>query len=94
MTSTYDQPPESVTNVPQPHPYLHEPLLHISNLPHFVSDQGLALAFVSCGPFRPKISRDGSNAPLSGTIEFKFLEKGLLTWLNLTLPSYLDHNFF
>ncbi|KAK0203475.1 hypothetical protein DFS33DRAFT_805219 [Desarmillaria ectypa] len=60
---------------PQPHPYLHEPLLYISNLPPYVSDENLAIAFVTCGPFRPKIARDGSSSLLSGTIEFKFLEK-------------------
>ncbi|KAF9051715.1 hypothetical protein BJ165DRAFT_1524624 [Panaeolus papilionaceus] len=62
--------------VPRPHPYLHEPLLHITNLPPYVSDENLALAFVECGPFRPKIHRDGSPHLLSGTIEFKFLERG------------------
>ncbi|KAJ6628003.1 hypothetical protein B0H10DRAFT_1779025 [Mycena sp. CBHHK59/15] len=61
---------------PQPHPILHEPLLYISNIPPYVSDENIALAFVSCGPFRPKIPRDGSNNPLSGTIEFKFLDRG------------------
>ena len=61
---------------PRPHPYLHEPLLYISNVPAYVSDEMLAMAFVSCGPFRPKIQRDGSSNTLSGIIEFKFLEKG------------------
>ena len=60
----------------RPHPYLYEPLLYITNIPAFVSDEMLAMAFVSCGPFRPKIQRDGSSNTLSGTIEFKFLEKG------------------
>ena len=69
----YTPPPEPR---PQPHPYLHEPLLYISNLPPFVRDEDLALAFQSCAPFRPNIERDGSNRPLSGTIEFKYLEKG------------------
>lgn len=63
---------------PQPHPYLHEPLLHITNLPAYVTDEMLALAFMYCGPFRPKIQR--TVAPvLSGTIEFKFLERGAHT---------------
>ena len=61
----------------QPHPYLHEPVLYISGLPPHVSDQDLALAFVQCAPFRPNIQRDGSNRPLSGTIEFKYIEKGV-----------------
>lgn len=61
---------------PRPHPYLHEPLLHITNLPPFVSDENLAVALMQCSPFRPRINRDGSASLLSGTIEFKFLEKG------------------
>ncbi|EKM58059.1 uncharacterized protein PHACADRAFT_116674 [Phanerochaete carnosa HHB-10118-sp] len=59
----------------QPHPYLHESVLYISGLPPHVKDQDLATAFVSCAPFRPNIPRDGSNRPLSGTIEFKYIEK-------------------
>ncbi|KAI0346153.1 hypothetical protein BDW22DRAFT_1323158 [Trametopsis cervina] len=59
----------------QPHPYLHEPLLYISGLPPQISDQDLAAAFVSCAPFRPNIKRDGSGGLLSGTIEFKYIEK-------------------
>jgi len=61
---------------PRTHPYLHEPLLYITNLPPFVSDENLAMAFMNCGPFRPRINRDGSLKVLSGTIEFKYLEKG------------------
>ncbi len=61
---------------PRPHPYLHEPLLYITNLPPFVSDENLAMAFAQCGPFRPRINRDGFSSLLSGTIEFRFLEKG------------------
>ena len=62
---------------PHPHPYLHDPLLYITNLPTFVTDEILAVAFMYCGPFRPKIQRDTSVPMLSGTIEFKFLEKGM-----------------
>ena len=72
--SEYNTPPPEPR--PQPHPYLHEPLLYISNLPPFVRDEDLAVAFQTCAPFRPNIARDGSNRPLSGTIEFKYLEKG------------------
>lgn len=61
---------------PQPHPYLHEPLLYISGLPQFVRDEDLAAAFQQCAPFRPNITHDDSVKPLSGTIEFKYLEKG------------------
>ncbi|KII87881.1 hypothetical protein PLICRDRAFT_650426 [Plicaturopsis crispa FD-325 SS-3] len=62
-------------DAPEGHPYLQEPVLYISNLPHYVSDENLAVAFQACAPFRPKIPRDGSTRPLSGIIEFKFLEK-------------------
>ncbi|KAF8221063.1 hypothetical protein L208DRAFT_1426715 [Tricholoma matsutake] len=75
---------------PHPHPYLHEPLLYISNIPPYVSDENLAHAFVTCGPFRPRIPRDGSNNLLSGTIEFKFLEKAekaLATLQSRPLPG-------
>lgn len=75
MASGYTPPPQE-TNEPQLHPYLHEPLLYISSLPPCVSDENLAVAFQACAPFRPNIARDGSNRPLSGTIEFKYLEKG------------------
>ncbi|KAF8636924.1 hypothetical protein AX17_003175 [Amanita inopinata Kibby_2008] len=60
---------------PHPHPYLRDPLLYITNLPHYVTDENIAMAFINCGPFRPKIPRDGPTTVLSGTIEFKFLEK-------------------
>ncbi|KAI0792393.1 hypothetical protein C8Q75DRAFT_714526 [Abortiporus biennis] len=73
MASEYDAPAEPAG--PQPHPYLHEPLLYISGLPAYVKDEDLAIAFQQCAPFRPNIARDGSNKPLSGTIEFKYLEK-------------------
>ena len=60
----------------QPHPYLHEPILYISNLAAHVSDQDLAILFEHCVPFRPRIARENVGPPLSGTIEFKALEKG------------------
>ncbi|KAI0066929.1 hypothetical protein BV25DRAFT_1796079 [Artomyces pyxidatus] len=78
MSSEYSPPPEQESLEPQPHPYLHEPLLYISGLPHYVTDENLAVAFGSCAPFRPRIARDDTTAPVGGTIEFKFLEKGLL----------------
>ncbi|KAL1732144.1 hypothetical protein EV714DRAFT_282772 [Schizophyllum commune] len=58
-----------------PHPYLHDPLLYITNIPKTVTDDVLATAFVSCAPFRPRINRDTDAPMLSGTIEFKYLEK-------------------
>ncbi|KAF8893169.1 hypothetical protein CPB84DRAFT_1682918 [Gymnopilus junonius] len=60
---------------PRPHPYLHDPVLYITNLPPYVSDENIAMAFVGLGPFRPKIQRDGSPNLLSGIVEFRFLEK-------------------
>ena len=66
MDSQYQAPQDSDNfGSPQPHPYLHEPLLHISNVPPYVSDENLAVAFVTCGPFRPRIPRDGSSNYLS-----------------------------
>ncbi|KAJ6557998.1 hypothetical protein B0H19DRAFT_1070580 [Mycena capillaripes] len=90
MESEYEMPQEPDQYGPQPHPILHEPLLYISNIPPYVSDENIALAFVSCGPFRPTIPRDGSNNPLNGTIEFKFLEKAekaLATLQSRPLPG-------
>ncbi|TFK32025.1 hypothetical protein BDQ12DRAFT_693154 [Crucibulum laeve] len=85
-----DYPQDNELQGPQPHPYLHEPLLYITNLPPYVSDENLAVAFISCGPFRPKILRDGTPSILSGTIEFKFLEKAekaLATLQSRPIPS-------
>ena len=80
------------TYVPGPHPYLQEPLLHISNLGAHVSDNELAQAFETCVPFRPRIIRDGSDKPVAGTLEFRQLEKGLFnhTSLCITPASLLN----
>ncbi|KAL5523286.1 hypothetical protein ACEPAF_1553 [Sanghuangporus sanghuang] len=59
----------------KPHPYLREPLLYILNLPAYVSDTALAPVFEACVPFRPHLVRDGTDRPISGSIEFKELEK-------------------
>ncbi|KAH9031949.1 hypothetical protein EDB84DRAFT_1399473 [Lactarius hengduanensis] len=77
MSSQYSPPPDNSYDPtePQPHPYLHEPVLYISGLPCYVTDENLAIAFSTCAPFRPRIARDDSNNPLSGTIEFKVLHK-------------------
>jgi polyadenylate-binding protein len=82
MASQYSPPPEIPYESiePQPHPYLHEPRLYISSLPHYVTDENLAIAFSSCAPFRPRITRDDSTKPLSGIIEFKVLDKGAHSW--------------
>lgn len=73
MATDASSPPDSV--VRQPHPYLHEPLLYITGLPPHIRDEDLAAAFQTCAPFRPQIPRDPSAKLLSGTIEFKFMEK-------------------
>ncbi|KAF9226003.1 hypothetical protein BS17DRAFT_871093 [Gyrodon lividus] len=75
MASGYASPPLQESDGPQPHPYLHDPILYISNLSPYVTDENLAVTFQACAPFRPNIPRDGTNRPLSGTIEFKFFEK-------------------
>ena len=76
MDPAYDQ--QYGARGPGPHPYLHDPVLYITNVPLHIKDEQLATAFVNCGPFRPRINRDHPIPPglLSGTIEFKFLEKG------------------
>lgn len=61
----------------EPHPYLHEPLLYISNIPAYVTDDEIALIFQPCAKFRIKINRDGLHPVLSGTIEFQFLDRGV-----------------
>lgn len=76
ITMATEYPPQVDQYGRQPHPYLHEPVLYISGLPPHVADQDLAAAFVLCAPFRPNIPRDGTNRPLSGTIEFRYMEKG------------------
>ncbi|KAJ7204787.1 hypothetical protein GGX14DRAFT_646305 [Mycena pura] len=93
MESEYQMPQEDqYTAQPHEHPILHEPLLYISNIPPYMTDENIALAFVTCGPFRPKILRDGTNNPLNGTIEFKFLEKAekaLATLQSRPLPNLI-----
>ncbi|KAI9507287.1 hypothetical protein F5148DRAFT_1206374 [Russula earlei] len=92
MASQYISPPNDSyeSTEPQPHPYLHEPLLHISGLPHYVTDENLALPFTTCAPFRPRINRDGTTNQLSGTIEFKTLnnaERALATLHGRPIPG-------
>ena len=89
MASGYASPPTQESGVHQPHPYLHEPLLYISNLPPYVTDESLAGTFQSCAPFRPNIARDGGNRPLNGTIEFKFLEKGVSV-ISCQIECFMD----
>ncbi|KAJ7064793.1 hypothetical protein C8F01DRAFT_1128214 [Mycena amicta] len=90
MEPDYQVPQEQ--DGPHEHPILHEPLLYVSNIPPYVTDENIAMAFVTCGPFRPQISRDGSNNPLNGTIEFRFLdkaEKALATLQSRPLPGLI-----
>ncbi|KAI0281824.1 hypothetical protein BGY98DRAFT_1088374 [Russula aff. rugulosa BPL654] len=77
MASQYPPPPDDSyeSPEPQPHPYLHEPILYISSLPHYVTDENLAIAFSTCAPFRPRIDRSDTTKPLSGMIEFRVLDK-------------------
>jgi polyadenylate-binding protein len=79
MASQYPPPPDDSyeSPEPQPHPYLHEPILYISSLPHYVTDENLAIAFSTCAPFRPRIDRADTTKPLSGMIEFRVLDKGV-----------------
>ncbi|KAI0942169.1 hypothetical protein AcV7_002677 [Taiwanofungus camphoratus] len=88
MATEFSPPPEPIGH--QPHPYLHEPLLYITGLPPYVKDEHLAVAFQSCAPFRPNITRDGSNRPLSGTIEFKYMEKAEKALATLQSRPILD----
>ena len=60
----------------EPHPYLHEPVLHISGLPSYVTDDEIAVVFQPCAKFRLKINRQESHQELCGTIEFQFLDRG------------------
>ncbi|KAG7094892.1 hypothetical protein E1B28_005699 [Marasmius oreades] len=77
---------------PHPHPYLHDPLLYITTLPAYISDESLAVSFLTCGPLRPKIQREPNATFVSGTIEFKFLEKAekaLATLQSRPVPGIL-----
>ena len=76
MADDSQSPSQDLDYTPPPHPYLHEPVLYISNLPTTVSDADLALALEHCVPFRPHIPRDESKSLCSGTIEFRLLDRG------------------
>ena len=86
MASQYPPPSDDSyeSPEPQPHPYLHEPILYISSLPHNVTDENLAIAFSTCAPFRPRIDRTDTTKPLFGMIEFRVLDKGVVTPLDRT----------
>ena len=67
MPATYDT---------EPHPYLHEPILYISGLPSYVTDDEIAVVFQPCAKFRLKINREEPHQELCGTIEFQYLDRG------------------
>ena len=50
---------------PHPHPYLHDPLLYITGIPAYITDEALAVTFLTCGPLRPKIQREPDAQSLS-----------------------------
>ena len=59
---------------PEPHPYLHEPILQISGLPSYVEDHKIAPFFQPCGEFRLKTERSAKG--LRRFIEFDHLDQG------------------
>lgn len=92
-------PPPQDNPLPEdrPHPYLKDPLLYVSNLAPHVSEHDVARALEFCIPFRPNIPRDGSNRPLSGTIEFKELvaaEKALAILNGRPIPFVTPLAYF
>lgn len=71
------------------HPHLREPLLYVTGLLPHVTDNDLARALEACVPFRPSIPRDTTAPTLSGTIEFKTIdkaEKALATLQSRPIP--------
>ena len=88
--ASYPQAEQAIRQ-PEPHPYLHDPLLYISNVPPHVTDADLALAFSQCAPFRPNIPQDGRGLTRSGTIEFRFVEKGVANACHNIFHSHHAH---
>lgn len=87
----------------EPHPYLHEPILYISGLPSYVTDDEIALVFQPCAKFRLKINREEPLQELCGTIEFQYLDRGHfhsiplqifapIDWLTLTSLQLRKHS--
>ena len=75
-TPTMADPTVPAAHDTEPHPYLHEPVLYISGLPPYVTDDEIALVFQPCAKFRLKISREDPHQELYGTIEFQYLDRG------------------
>lgn len=70
----------------EPHPYLHEPVLYISGLPSYVTDDEIALVFQPCAKFRLKINREDPHLELCGTIEFQYLDRGHFHSIPFQIP--------
>ncbi|KZT25765.1 hypothetical protein NEOLEDRAFT_339077 [Neolentinus lepideus HHB14362 ss-1] len=88
MATDYSPMPEPAG--PQLHPYVHDPLLYIGITPSHVTDENLAGALQTCAPFRLNLNRDPNSGTMSGTIEFKFLdkaEKALATLQSRPIPG-------
>lgn len=75
-TSTMADLGVPATHDTEPHPYLHEPILYISGLPSYVTDDEIAVVFQPCAKFRLKINRQEPHQDLCGTIEFQYLDRG------------------
>ncbi|TFK49122.1 hypothetical protein OE88DRAFT_1663512 [Heliocybe sulcata] len=88
MATDYSSMPEPAG--PQLHPYVHEPLLYIGVMPSYVTDENLAGSLQTCAPFRLNLNREPNTGTMSGTIEFKFLdkaEKALATLQSRPIPG-------
>jgi hypothetical protein len=59
-----------------PHPFLTEPVLYVSNLPAHITDEIIARTLEFCVPFRPRLARDPTNGAVTGSIEFRTIERG------------------
>ncbi|KAH7106629.1 hypothetical protein BKA62DRAFT_826128 [Auriculariales sp. MPI-PUGE-AT-0066] len=75
-----------------PHPYLHEPLLYVTGLLPHVTEGDLARALENCVPFRPSIPRGGTDTTLSGTIEFRSIDRGASNATEIT--AFFQANIF
>ncbi|KAG8817202.1 hypothetical protein FRC19_011493 [Serendipita sp. 401] len=57
------------------HPFLHEPILYVSNLPSQITDEVIARTLEFCVPFRPRLVRDPVTGNATGSIEFRTKER-------------------
>ncbi|KAG8832796.1 hypothetical protein FRC17_000619 [Serendipita sp. 399] len=58
-----------------PHPFLHDPILYVSNLPSHITDEVIARTLEFCVPFRPRLVRDPVTGKATGSIEFRTKER-------------------